>query len=176
MSEDALRILYGSLLLVLVPVVWALMARSWRRRRAAGEAVEGGLPEPLSPGDPAPGEELAEAVYVSTVPAGRSFERVAAHGLGARSGAGVGVVGGAVVIRRDGARSLLLPGTDVIGAQRRRGQVGKVVAGRGGLVVITWRLGGEDVDTALHLRDPRDADDLVAAVDGLTGTTGSVAS
>ncbi len=171
MSDGGLRILYGSLLLVLVPVAWALMARSWRRRRAAGDAAEdeGGHAEPLTPGEPAEGEELAEAVYVSTVVAGRPFERLAGHGLGARSGAGVGVVGGAVVIRRDGARSLLLPGEDVTGAQRRRGQVGKFVAGRGGLVVITWRLGGTDVDTALHLRSRHDADALVRAVDALVG-------
>ncbi len=166
MSQDGLRLLYGGLLLLIVPLVWALMARSWRRRRAAGEAD--GLAEPAAPPEPADGEELAEAVYVSTVVTGQRLDRVAAHGLGARSGAGVGVVGGDVIIRRDGARSLLVAGEDVVRAQRQRGQVGKVVAGRGGLVVITWTLGGTEVDTALHLRSPRDADDLVAAVDALS--------
>ena len=190
MSVDALRVLYGAILLALVPLVYAAMRRGWRRRERAGEAA--GLPEPAAPPEPPdPDEELAEAVYVSTTVAGAPFERVVAHGLGSRSGAGVGVVsgagggmgggagdgtgggvgdgtgGGALVVRRDGARSLLVPAADLVGVGRRRGQVGKFVAGRGGLVVVTWRLGETTVDTALHLRDPRDAQDLVVAVAAL---------
>lgn len=186
MSVDAQRVLYGAILVALVPLVYLLMRRGWRRRDRTGQGSD--LPEPAVPGPPGEHEGLAEAVYVSTTVAGAPFERVVAHGLGSRSGAGAGVVGGAgddagaaVVVRRDGARSLLVPGADVVGVRRQRGQVGKFVAGRGGgLVVITWRLGQGEVDTALHLRDPRDADDLVAAVAALVrpgdGVDGAVAS
>ena len=178
MSIDAQRVLYGVILLALVPLVYLLMRRGWRRRgrRDQGLGAGAAVPEPPAPGEPpGGGEELAEAVYVSTTVAGAPFERVVAHGLGSRSGAGVGVVGaaggtgsGAVVVRRDGARSLLVPAHALVGVRRQRGQVGKFVAGRGGgLVVITWRLGEGEVDTALHLRDPRDAEDLVAAVAAL---------
>lgn len=175
MSVDAQRVLYGAILLALVPLVYLLMRRGWRRRGSRG--VGAGLPEPVTPPEPAPGEELAEAVYVSTVVAGRSFERVVVHGLGARSGAGVGVIGAvgdrAVVVRRDGARSLLVPAAALVGVGRSRGQVGKFVAGRGGLVVMTWRLGDMELDTALHLRDTRDAEDLVTAVAALVPPAGT---
>lgn len=175
MSVDAQRVLYGAILLALVPVAYLLMRRGWRRRASRGESA--GLPEPATPPEPAAGEELAEAVYVSTAVAGRPFERVVVHGLGARSGAGVGVIGGAddraVVVRRDGARSLLVPAAALVGVGRTRGQVGKFVAGRGGLVVMTWRLGDMELDTALHLRDVSDAEDLVTAVAALVPRAGT---
>lgn len=179
MSVDAQRVLYGAILLALVPVAYLLMRRGWRRRRSQGESA--GLPQPAVPPEPAPDEELAEAVYVSTAVAGRPFERVVVHGLGTRSGAGVGVIGGAaggaddraVVVRRDGAPSLLVPAASLVGVGRSRGQVGKFVAGRGGLVVMTWRLGEMELDTALHLRDTRDAQDLVAAVAALVPRAGT---
>ena len=180
MSADAQRVLYGAILLALVPVAYLLMRRGWRRRAGRDQGLGAAVPEPAAPPPPGEGEELAQAVYVSTTVAGAPFERVVAHGLGSRSGAGVGVVGGAggpgsaaVVVRRDAARSLLVPAADVVGVRRQRGQVGKVVAGRGGgLVVITWRLGQGEVDTALHLRDPGDARDLVAAVAALVRPAG----
>lgn len=195
MSADAQHVLYGTILLVLIPVAYLLMRRGWRRRGRRDQGLGpvpgqgAAVPEPAAaPEPPGADEGLAEAVYVSTTVAGAPFERVVAHGLGSRSGAGVGVVGvtgdgsdgpacsptgAAVVVRRDGARSLLVPAADVVGVRRQRGQVGKFVAGRGGgLVVITWRLGRGEVDTALHLRDPRDAEDLVASVAALVRPAG----
>ena len=161
------RVVAGSVLLALVPVVWWLMLRGWRARRREQEAgLE--LPEPQSPPEGVV-PSAVEAVYVSTTLAGQPFERVVAHGLGARSAASVAVADGAVLVLRRGARSFAVPGAEVAGADRRRGQVGKFVAGRGGLVVMTWRLGEVALDTALHCRRRSEADALVSALSALAG-------
>lgn len=160
------RVVAGSVLLALVPVVWWLMLRGWRARRA--EQAEGlALPEPAAPPQAGSVPGAVEAVYVSTTLAGQPFERVLVHGLGARSGAHVGVQDDRLVVLRRGARSFVVPAHDVVGVDRRRGQVGKFVAGRGGLVVVTWRLGEVPLDTALHCRRREDADALAAAVGAL---------
>ncbi len=162
------RVVAGSALLALVPVVWFLMLRGWRaRRREQAEGLALPEPAPAPEGGSAPG--VVEAVYVSTTLAGQPFERVVVHGLGARSAASAGVADGALLVLRRGARSFAVPGSDVLGVDRRRGQVGKFVAGRGGLVVVTWRLGEVPLDTALHCRRREDADALTAAVGALTG-------
>ncbi len=162
------RILVGSALLALVPLVWWLMLRGWRARE---REQRGGLdlPEPAAAAEDGPVPGAVEAVYVSTTVAGQPFERVVAHGLGTRSAARVGVADGALQVLRRGARSFAVPAGDVVGASRRRGQVGKFVAGRGGLVVVTWRLGEVALDTGLHCRRREDADALAAAVARLAG-------
>lgn len=161
------RVVAGSVLLALVPVVWFLMLSGWRARlREQETGLE--LPEPASPGDGSV-PEAVEATYVSTTLAGQPFERVLVHGLGGRSAASVGVEEGRWVVLRRGARSFAVPAHDVVGVDRRRGQVGKFVAGRGGLVVVTWRLGEVPLDTALHCRRREDADALAAAVQRLAG-------
>ena len=162
------RVVAGSVLLALVPVVWFLMLRGWRARRA--EQADGlALPEPAAPSGAGSAPDAVEAVYVSTTLAGQAFERVLVHELGQRSAASAGVADGALVVRRRGARSFAVPARDVVGVDRRRGQVGKFVAGRGGLVVVTWRLGEVPLDTALHCRRREDADALAAAVGALAG-------
>lgn len=106
------QVIAGLVLLALVPVIWWLMLRAWRRRAAQQAAGTGDLPAlpapaPLPAGageqwvgsdadglttgtatDPAAADRAARTVtgtYVSTVVSGRPFERVTAHGLGSRS-------------------------------------------------------------------------------------------
>lgn len=106
------QVVAGLVLLALVPVIWWVMLRAWRRRgvqQAAGTPAQPALPPPaplpagageawvgsdadgLPTGtatDPAAADRAARTVtgtYVSTVFTGRPFERVTAHGLGSRS-------------------------------------------------------------------------------------------
>ncbi|MGQ7298229.1 PH-like domain-containing protein [Quadrisphaera sp. KR29] len=106
------QVIAGLVLLALVPVVWWLMLRSWRRRaaqQAAGSATAPPLPPPaplpagagpewVGGSAEAPTAAAARTVtgtYVSTVLSGRPFERVTAHGLGTRSLVEVEAVPGA---------------------------------------------------------------------------------
>lgn len=164
------QVIAGLVLLALVPLLWWVMLRAWRRRsaqQAAGTADLPALPPPapLPAGagegwvgsaadgtatDPAAAARTVTGTYVSTVLSGRPFERVLAHGLGSRSLVELEAVPAdpqaphpaALLLRRPGAASFSIPAADLVRVTRARGQAGKVMFGKEDLVVVTWRLGG----------------------------------
>ncbi|PWJ48012.1 hypothetical protein SAMN06264364_13337 [Quadrisphaera granulorum] len=191
------QVIAGLVLLALVPLIWWVMLRSWRRRAAQQEA---GTYDGDTPALPAPaplptgaGEEwvggtaeqptaasgrTATGTYVSTVLSGRPFERVTAHGLGSRSLVELEALSAgqpALLLRRPGAASFSIPAADLVRVTRARGQAGKVMFGKEDLVVVTWRLGGAggtEVDSAVRTKPQQDAPRLVALVEGLIGPSG----
>ena len=170
------QVIAGLALLALVPLVWLLMLRSWRRRGAQQGAVlsaPAGVDDAGWTGETSP-EAAARTVtgtYVSTVLAGRPLERVTAHGLGSRSLVEVAAEPHRLVLRRPGAASFSIPAADLQGAHRARGQAGKVMFGKEDLVVISWRLDGPQgpvaLETAVRTKPQQDAPVLVALVEGL---------
>ena len=74
-----------------------------------------------------------------------------------------------VLIERQGSAPVFIPATAVVKASLAPGLAGKVV-GAGGLLVIRWRLGGEQVDTGLRADDKTRYPDWVAALKGLVRT------
>ncbi len=174
------QVIAGLALLALVPLVWLLMLRGWRRRGAqqgAALSAPAGVDDAAWTGESSP-EAAARTVtgtYVSTVLAGRPLERVTAHGLGSRSLVEVAAEppGGPsrLVLRRPGAASFSIPAADLQGAHRARGQAGKVMFGKEDLVVISWRLDGPQgpvaLETAVRTKPQQDAPVLVALVEGL---------
>lgn len=163
----------GLLVLLAIPVLWALMWWGWRRRSRRQRDLPAPATAPQDPG--AVVLEPREGVYVSTTTAGDWLDRVVAHGLGRRSACEVGVFAAGVSVAREGEDVLWLPADRLLRVRRERGMAGKYVD-REGLVVLTWLLGpGDDleVDTGLRLRHDADADALVAALAGvLPGTAG----
>jgi hypothetical protein len=86
----------------------------------------------------------------------------------------IGVVGPAapgaprsLVLQRPGARSFAVPAPDLAGVRRARGQAGKVMFGKEDLVVVTWRLGSTELDTAVRCSPAASAATLVDTVDAL---------
>ena len=160
MSEETA----GLLVLLVIPVLWALMWWGWRRR--SRRQAELPAPPP-APEDPGPALlEPCEGVYVSSTTGGDWLDRVVAHGLGRRSACEVAVFGAGVSVAREGEDVLWLPVDRLLRVRRERGMAGKYVD-REGLVVLTWLLGpGDDLelDTGLRLRHEQDADALVAAL------------
>ncbi len=168
----------GILVLLAIPVLWALMWWGWRHRQRRQAGVPAPLPAPADPGEVL--LEPREGVYVSTTTEGDWLDRVVAHGLGRRSACEVGVFADGVSVARDGEDVLWVPAGTLVRVRRERGMAGKYVD-REGLVVLTWSLGedapgGADgggtggslpVDTGLRLRRDDDADALVAALAGL---------
>ena len=142
----------GGLVLLAVPLVWGLMYLGWRgRRRRQGDVAE--------PADAPAGGDVGDAlvpafdgVYVSTVRHGDWLDRVVVHGLGARSE--VTVEGGrsGVWLRRQGARDVFIPAADLVGVSRSRGQAGKFTVEEG-MIVLTWRSGAAELDTAVRPRE-----------------------
>lgn len=178
------QVIAGLALLALVPLVWLLMLRGWRRRAAeqgASLSAPAGVDDATWRGEASP-EAAATTVtgtYVSTVLAGRPLERVTAHGLGSRSLVEVAAEVTAeqtgrpaqLVLRRPGAASFSIPAADLLGAHRARGQAGKVMFGKEDLVVISWQLTGPQgpvaLETAVRTKPQQDAPVLVALVEGL---------
>ncbi|MFP5335590.1 MAG: hypothetical protein ACLGIV_09775, partial [Actinomycetes bacterium] len=156
-------------LLVLVPLLLWAMRRGWQARARRQAHVPAPPPAPQA----VDGEVLGgvDAVYVTTTSAGRPLDRVVVHGLGVRSNAVVTVSRAGVLVAREGAPDVWVPTDAVRGARRQRGMVGKTVE-KEGLVVLTWQLGDEQVDTGLRVRRDADRRRLVDAVRTLVAVAG----
>jgi hypothetical protein len=154
------------LILLVVPVVWALMYLGWRGRGRR----QTDLPAPPAVPDAVEPDLLddAEATYVSTTTAGDWLDRVVAHGLGVRSAAVVRVSRAGVLVARRGAPDLWIPAARLDDVRLERGMAGKFVD-KEGLVVLTWTAGEHRFDTGLRLRHDADRPRLVQAVRTLTG-------
>ena len=182
------------LLAVVGVVVLVAMRTGWRHRVIRSAAVVPALyPAPVS-GDPVLGAPLTapfDATYVSTTLASDWLDRVAAHGLGARSTAVVQVFDAGVLIERTGAPDLYLPAAAMRAAGTASGIAGKVV-GHEGLVVLTWlaprsaetaeapaaapgveaagvEVPGVELTTGLRLRHAADRALLIEAAGALAG-------
>jgi hypothetical protein len=151
--------LAGGLVLLLVPLVWGLMYRGWRARgRRQADVAEPAVAPPG--GDVGPDAvEPVEGVYVSTVRHGDWLDRVVAHGLGARSEVTVEAGRAGVWLRRSGARDVFIPAADLRGVTRSRGQAGKFTVEEA-MIVLTWRSGTADLDTAVRPREWQRAAEL----------------
>ena len=162
------RALAVGLLALLVLLVWAADARRMAPAGGAGRSASWGCrrcpPRPSS--RRAPLTDDADGVYVSTTTAGDWLDRVAAHGLGARSAATMAVTTAGVSWLRQGAPDVFASAVSLRGARREPGMAGKFVP-PAGLVVVTWRLGEVDLDTGFRPASAGDADRLVQAVERL---------
>ncbi len=177
----------GLIVLAIVPLLWGLMYAGWRARgRRQGHLVapltSPPTAQPTAPSTaqptaqptapptvpPTPPSGLAAdpipGLYISTVRSGDWLDRVVAHGLGVRSEA-TATIGDGVWWQRSGAPDVFVPAADVVAARADRGQAGKFGVEAASVVVVTWRLGDELLDTAFRPRRRDDVDELVAAID-----------
>jgi carbamoyl-phosphate synthase small subunit len=128
----------------------ALMRRGWRRR-AAGDAGLPALPEPPE----SLGADLVPpltGLYLGTTRAGDWLDRVAAQGLGARANARLRLVPEGLVVVREGSADGFVPRADLLRAEVTDAQAGKWV-GDGGVLLLTWRLGGVELDSGFRADD-----------------------
>ena len=102
-------------------------------------------------------------LYLGTSISGDWLDRVAVHEFGVRSRASFHLVDGGVGIRRDGARSFLIPASAVRGVRTDRGVAG-TVRGKDSVIVVTWMLADDVLDTGIRADDGADH---AALLDGL---------
>lgn len=160
------------LLLVLATVaVFALAMWGMRRGWLARGRRQGDLEAPpAAPADlGAPMLEPLAGLYVGSTMAGSWQDRIVAGGLGVRADATAGLYGKGVVIERQGSEPVFIPAGSILEASLAPGLAGKVV-GAGGLLVIRWQLGGEQIDTGLRADDKTRYPEWVAALKGLVRT------
>ena len=163
------RVLLTLLLLGLLAGLYWLMFRGWRRRVARQQYLP--VPASARPGPvrqpPAESAEAVEGVYASTTTSGNWLDRIAAHGLGVRSNAWVQVQPDGVFIAREAAPDLFIPAADLRGAALAPGIAGKVTGGEG-VLLITWQLGDQRLDTGFHPRARQDRARLLEEINALT--------
>jgi hypothetical protein len=147
-------------LVLLVILVYWLMRRGWEWR---GTLQSGLPPLPAVPDDPGPALLRAEGRYHGTTTAGAWLDRIVAHGLGARSLAGLTLSEQGLLVRRPGAQDLWIPAEDLLGARIDSGIAGKVVPA--GLLVVVWRHGEARFDSGFRADHPDQHPAWVAAVD-----------
>ena len=160
------RVQAGLLLLLAVPVLWALMWWGWRGRARRHDGV---TDLPVVPPDFSPDTLVrAEGTYVSTTTEGDWLDRVVAQGLGVRSAVSLSLGPEGLLLARQGAPDVWVPSTSLRGVRRERGMAGKYV-GAGGIVVLTWQHAAASLDTGLRMRSAEDAERLVVGLQALAG-------
>ena len=147
---------------VFIALAYSLMWRGWRSRQRR----QGFLPAPATatPGaavlvEPVPG------LLVGTTFAGRWMDRVNVHGLSHRSIADLTVATDGVHLAPESGPELFVPFADIVAAEPGSMLAGKVM-GEGGLLLLTWRLGGTSLTTGFradaHAQHQRLADAITA--------------
>jgi hypothetical protein len=153
-------------LLIVVGVIYWLMRQGWNWRRT----LQSDLPAlPAVPSETGTPILESSGRYHGSTTAGNWLDRVVAHGLGARSLAELMLTERGLLARRPGAEDLWLPAEDLTGARTDSGIAGKVVPA--GLLVVSWRLHGTELDSGFRLDHPDEHAAWVTAVAGLADRT-----
>jgi hypothetical protein len=144
------RVLLTSAVLLAVVLLWLLMLKGWRGRVRR----QGDLPPPPAP--PAvPGEVVVPAtpgLFVGTTFADDWLDRVAVHDLAHRAAGWIRLDTAGVTVEREGLPDLHLPYDVVERASLGDALAGKVI-GRGGMVLLDWRLGSRLLTSGFRADD-----------------------
>lgn len=155
-----------------ITLLYWMMRAGWKRRAT----MHGDLPAPetLPSVQGSPYLTLTGRYHASTT-AGQWLDRVVAHGLGTRSQAQLTLTEEGLSIERPGAADFFIPTDALCGARLDTGIAGKVLT-EGGLLVITWQLGDQQLDSGFRADHPADHHRWVSAVNELSGSHTDVAA
>ncbi|MFJ8397328.1 hypothetical protein [Streptomyces sp. NPDC094144] len=156
-------------LAVLVAFVYWLMRQGWKWRGS----LQSGLPDlPTRPDGFADGERLLTLTgrYHASTTAGQWLDRVVAHGLGTRSRVELTLTEQGLDVVRPGAADFFVPAADLREARTDKALAGKVLP-EGGLLVITWALGDQLIDSGFRSDHSAEHPAWVEAVNHLTSST-----
>lgn len=155
----------GIATVIVVIAIVALMWWGWRnrKRRQADVPAPAGVPERLLRSEPA---AAADGMYVSTVRGRDYLDRIAVHGLGVRTNARLEAHPDGVAVLREGSANFLIPAADLVEVGLGSGMSGKFVES-GGLILVTWLLGGREVTTGFRTRAAAERDPLKDAIAAL---------
>ncbi|WLQ06230.1 PH-like domain-containing protein [Arthrobacter oryzae] len=152
------KILTLVITLPLIAVVLLMIGLGWRNRLRRQSDVE---QLPAVPQELSLPLAAADGQYVATTTSGDWLDRIAVHGLGIRTDAELTVHPEGVLFERSGAGPLFIPANRVTGVRQDSGMAGKFVE-KDGLLVVSWTLGGRELDTGFRTRR---ADDKPAVLE-----------
>ncbi|MFE7750631.1 hypothetical protein [Streptomyces sp. NPDC057428] len=154
-------------LIVFVAFVYWLMRQGWKWRGT----LQSGLPElattPEGFADTGKLLTLTGRYHASTT-AGQWLDRIVAHGLGTRSRVELTLTEQGLDVVRPGARDFFVPAAALRGARLDKALAGKVLP-EGGLLVITWALGDQLIDSGFRSDHAAEHQAWVDAIDNLGG-------
>ncbi|WP_243788916.1 transporter [Saccharopolyspora gloriosae] len=166
------RTLWVLALLLLLALVYFGMRRGWlnRKRRQTAELAE----FPVAPEGVAERPELladASGFYVGSTRAEDWQDRIAVGDIGHRANAVARLRAEGLLLERTGASPLWIPAESVVDARVDHKLANKVVPGAG-MLVVTWRLGDQDIDTGFRADDKSAQDEWAGAVRALAPAAG----
>ncbi|MFR9731801.1 transporter [Saccharopolyspora sp. MS10] len=166
------RTLWVLALLVLLVLVFFAMRRGWLNRKRRQEAELAEFPQ-VPEGVAELPELLADATgfYVGSTRAGDWQDRIAVGDIGHRANAVARLRGSGLLLERTGASPIWIPGESVLDARVDHKLANKVVPGAG-MLVVTWRLGDQDIDTGFRADDKSAQDEWANAVRALAPAAG----
>ncbi|MEE4489014.1 PH-like domain-containing protein [Streptomyces sp. BE230] len=156
-------------LIVLIAFVYWLMRQGWKWRGS----LQSGLSDlATTPDGFADGEKLLTLTgrYHASTTAGQWLDRIVAHGLGTRSRVELTLTEQGLDVVRPGATDFFVPAADLCEARTDKALAGKVLP-EGGLLVITWALGDQLIDSGFRSDHSAEHPAWVEAVNHLTSTT-----
>ncbi|MFH8408473.1 hypothetical protein ACH4FX_27265 [Streptomyces sp. NPDC018019] len=162
-TDWAARIGWVVGLLLFVALLYWLMREGWKWRGT----LQGGLPElPTAPAAPGEPRLTMTGRYHGSTTAGQWLDRIVARGLGTRSRAELTLTDAGVDVVRPGAQDFFVPAAALRGARLDKGIAGKVLP-EGGLLVITWAHGDQELDSGFRSDRAAEHTDWVAALTDL---------
>ncbi|KAA6223052.1 hypothetical protein CP973_14995 [Streptomyces albofaciens JCM 4342] len=162
-TDWAARIGWVVGLLLFIALLYWLMREGWKWRGT----LQGGLPElPTAPEDAGAPRLTMTGRYHGSTTAGQWLDRVVARGLGTRSRAELTLTDAGVDVVRPGAQDFFVPAAALRGARLDAGIAGKVLP-EGGLLVITWAHGDQELDSGFRSDRAAEHTDWVAALTDL---------
>lgn len=156
------RLIPVLILIAVVVVIFALMAKGWKNRQAS----QSHIPKP-APLDREPEGQSFDGMYVATTYADDLLERINVHHLGVRTNGSLYVEDDRVVFALDGIDGFEIPATDIEEVTTASGMIGKFVE-KDGLVVIIWKLGDTRVATGFRPRAANARTQILERINALT--------
>ncbi|CAN7392026.1 PH-like domain-containing protein [Arthrobacter sp. LjRoot14] len=153
------KVLPGLAMLAIIAVAFVLLGIGWRNRLRRQSDVE---QLPSVPAELSQPLATADGQYVATTTAGDWLDRIAVHGLGIRTNAELTVHPEGVLFERSGAGPVFIPADRLTGIRQDSGMAGKFVE-KDGLLVVSWTLGGRELDTGFRTRRAADKPPVLAA-------------
>lgn len=149
--------------LAAVIVLVGLMGLGWRNRQKRQEALQA---PPAAPEDRGAPLYAAEGQYVVTTTGGDWLDRVTAHRLGNKATATAAVYPHGLLFDRAGDTEVYISKRNLTGVRLERGMAGKFVE-KDGLLVVSWTLDSQTLDTGFRTRYAADKPQLLAAISAL---------
>ena len=138
--------------LPLIALVLTMIGAGWRSRLRRQSDVE---QLPAVPAELSLPLATADGQYVATTTAGDWLDRIAVQSLGIRTNAELTVHPEGVLLERSGAGPVFIPAGRLTGVRQDSGMAGKFVE-KDGLLVVSWSLGGRELDTGFRTRRAAD--------------------